>query len=54
MQINGSARVTSQCLMIVSNTMEITGNANLGNLCPNNQEITDAVGTQRHRVYLVA
>jgi Flp pilus assembly protein TadG len=54
MQINGSARVTSQCLMIVSNTMEITGNAVLGNLCPDNQEITDAVGTQRHRVYLVA
>lgn len=54
MQINGSARVTSQCLMIVANTMEITGNANLGNLCPDNQEITDAVGNQRHRVYLVA
>lgn len=54
MQINGSARVTSQCLMIVANTMEITGNANLGNLCPDDQEITDEVGTQRHRVYLVA
>lgn len=54
MQINGSARVTSQCLMIVASTMEITGNANLGNLCPDDQQITDEVGTQRHRVYLVA
>jgi hypothetical protein len=54
MQINGSASVTSQCLMIVANTLEITGNASLGNLCPDDQMITDEVGTQRHRVYLVA
>jgi Flp pilus assembly protein TadG len=52
--INGTASVTSQCLMLVANTLTITGTASLENLCPTDQYITDAVGTQRHRVYLVA
>jgi hypothetical protein len=54
--INGTAKVTSQCLMIASATVTITGNGSLGSFCPANQTISedDSIGGETARVYLVA
>ncbi|MEY4269939.1 MAG: hypothetical protein RLZZ58_1155 [Pseudomonadota bacterium] len=54
--INGTASVTSQCLMIAASTVTITGNGSLGSFCPANTTISedDSIGGGDARVYLVA
>jgi hypothetical protein len=52
--IQGSATVTSQCLMIVGLKVTITGNGSLGSFCPTGQTVTDSLGSSSARVYLVA
>lgn len=52
--LEGTAKVTSQCLMIAAATITITGNGSLGSFCPAGQSVTDSIGGNQARVYLVA
>ena len=51
LRINGTANVSSQCLQISANTIDIRGNATLETLCPTNR--TTSVGTSVPNVKLV-
>jgi Flp pilus assembly protein TadG len=51
-RINGTATITSQCLLIAANTITIEGNANYSTFCA--QEQTDVVATTVAAVKLVS
>lgn len=52
LQVNGTAKVTAQCLQISAYTIDIRGNATLETLCPVNK--TSNVGTSTPNVKMVA
>jgi Flp pilus assembly protein TadG len=52
LQINGTARVTSQCLQVTANRIEILGNAVLKTFCPTDK--TKSVGSAAADVRLVS
>ncbi|MGX7926072.1 TadE/TadG family type IV pilus assembly protein [Tsuneonella sp. HG094] len=54
LDIMGSAGVTSQCLMLVANTITLTGNVEMTSFCPAGMSESDAVLTTNDRVRLVA
>lgn len=49
----GTARVTSQCLMIAANTITITGTANMSTFCPPGVNEDTVVATEVSKVKLV-
>lgn len=51
--INGTASVSSQCLMIAANTITILGTADLSTFCPPDQELTDEIVSIAASVKLV-
>lgn len=51
---SGTATVTSQCLMIASATINITGNANMSTFCPSGSTEDTVVATVVSKVKLVA
>lgn len=55
-EMTGTAKVTSQCLMIVADKIKLSGNGTLGSFCPPGQAISeaDSVGRATGRVYLVS
>lgn len=53
-ELTGSAKVTSQCLMIVADKITVSGTGTLGSFCPTDQTITDSIGGGKRRVYLVS
>jgi Flp pilus assembly protein TadG len=52
--INGTAAVTSQCLMIAADTISIEGTADLESFCPPGQTETDVIATTVKAVRLVS
>lgn len=51
---SGTARVTSQCLMIAANTITLTGTTNMSSFCPTGSQEDTIVATVGSRVRLVA
>ncbi len=51
---SGTASVTSQCLMVVANTIYITGDANMSTFCPAGSTEDTTVATTASRVRLVS
>ena len=50
----GTASVTSQCLMLAASTLHISGNTNMTTFCPDGEESTVEVGSTTGTVKLVA
>jgi hypothetical protein len=54
LDFSGTARVTSQCLMIAAATITLTGNANMTTFCPPGSSEDTVVANAASRVKLVA
>jgi Flp pilus assembly protein TadG len=54
LNFNGTAKPTSQCLMMVADMLNIGGTTSMNNFCPTGQNLQGSVGSQTGYVRLVA